>query len=90
VSSRFQATASIDLETALRIQRVLRDEMSQSTVVTIAHRLEAVRDADSVVVLGDGRVLEQGRPSEVLGRLHDHVRVRGSGGGGADTHAHEE
>jgi ABC-type multidrug transport system fused ATPase/permease subunit len=65
-----QATASIDLETALRIQRILREEMKESTVITIAHRLEAVREADSCIVLAEGRVVDQGFVGEVLGRLH--------------------
>ncbi|KAL9086635.1 MAG: hypothetical protein Q9159_004044 [Coniocarpon cinnabarinum] len=53
-----EATASIDLETSMRIQRVLREEMAQSTVLTIAHRVEAVSDVDSAVVLAKGRLVE--------------------------------
>jgi ABC-type multidrug transport system fused ATPase/permease subunit len=74
-----QATASIDLETALRIQHILREEMRESTVITIAHRLEAVREADYCVVLAEGRVVEQGPAGEVL------MRVHGSGAGEGDT-----
>ncbi|KAI1810049.1 ABC transporter [Poronia punctata] len=58
-----EATASIDKETALGIQDVLRAELKDSTVITIAHRLEAVRDADYFVRLDDGRVVEAGRAS---------------------------
>ncbi|CBX90728.1 similar to ABC bile acid transporter [Plenodomus lingam JN3] len=61
-----EATASIDFETAQRIQRVLREELRQSTVITIAHRLEAVREADFCVVLAKGRVLRVGRAEELL------------------------
>jgi ABC-type multidrug transport system fused ATPase/permease subunit len=57
-----EATASIDKETALAIQDVLRDELAQSTVITIAHRLEAVRDADYFIRLDAGRVVEALRP----------------------------
>ncbi|KAI1435307.1 ABC transporter [Xylaria sp. CBS 124048] len=56
-----EATASIDKETALAIQDVLRDELAQSTVITIAHRLEAVRDADYFIRLDAGRVVEAGK-----------------------------
>ena len=56
----FQATASIDVETAVHIQRVLREELKESTIITIAHRLEAVADADYQIVLRDGRVLSEG------------------------------
>ncbi|KAI1127936.1 ABC transporter [Nemania abortiva] len=58
-----EATASIDKETALAIQDVLRDELAQSTVITIAHRLEAVRDADYFIRLDGGRVVEAGPAS---------------------------
>ncbi|KAH8599971.1 ABC transporter-like protein [Bisporella sp. PMI_857] len=60
-----EATASIDFETAGRIQEILREEMKESTVITIAHRVEAVRGADFCVKLGGGRVLEVGKPGEV-------------------------
>jgi len=60
-----EATASIDHATAAKIHKILRDEMRQSTVITIAHRLEAVRDADYCVVLGKGKVLRQGPASEM-------------------------
>jgi ABC-type multidrug transport system fused ATPase/permease subunit len=62
-----EATASIDFETSKRIQSVLREEMRESTVITIAHRLEAVREADWCVVLGKGRVLKVGRAEDMLG-----------------------
>ena len=55
-----EATASIDHETSLEIQAILRDEMRESTVITIAHRLEAIKDVDYYVVLDQGRVAEQG------------------------------
>jgi ABC-type branched-subunit amino acid transport system ATPase component len=49
-----EATASIDKKTAFYIQQVLREELRQSTVITIAHRVEAVRDADFEIVLDKG------------------------------------
>lgn len=61
-----EATASIDFETAQRIQKVLREEMKQSTVITIAHRLEAVKSADYCVVLGKGKVIKAGRAADML------------------------
>lgn len=62
-----EATASIDFETAMQIQQVLHEEMRESTVVTIAHRLEAVKNADYCIVLGKGKVLKQGPAGEMLG-----------------------
>ncbi|KAI9368175.1 P-loop containing nucleoside triphosphate hydrolase protein [Aspergillus egyptiacus] len=55
-----EATASIDQESSLEIQKVLREEMRESTVVTIAHRLEAIRDADFVVELERGALARAG------------------------------
>jgi ABC-type multidrug transport system fused ATPase/permease subunit len=61
-----EATASIDTETAARIQQILREEMRGSTVITIAHRAEAVAHADYCVVLGKGQVVRQGRAADML------------------------
>lgn len=61
-----EATASIDFETAQSIQSVLRDEMKQSTVFTIAHRLEAVKNADYCIVLGKGKVIKAGKAADIL------------------------
>ncbi|KAK3294513.1 uncharacterized protein B0H64DRAFT_189203, partial [Chaetomium fimeti] len=55
-----EATASIDAETAAYIQRLLREELKHSTVITIAHKAEAVQDSDFEVVLDQGRVLRAG------------------------------
>lgn len=55
-----EATASIDLATAAAAQRVLRRELAASTVIVIAHRLEAVEHANWCVRLDRGRVVECG------------------------------
>ena len=64
-----EATASIDMETALRIQEILREEMAESTVLTIAHRVEAVKDAQYCVILGKGKLLEEGPAAEIKDRM---------------------
>ena len=61
-----EATASIDRETALQIQQTMHEEMKNSTVITIAHRLEAVKNADYCIVLGKGQILKQGPAAEML------------------------
>src|SRR6202012_1149364 len=55
-----EATASIDRATANQIQQVMHEHMKESTVITIAHRLEAVSKADYYIVLGNGKVLKEG------------------------------
>ena len=61
-----EATASIDMETAIRIQQVLREEMRETTVITIAHRLETVRNADYCVMLGKGKLVRAGNAKDML------------------------
>ena len=63
-----EATASIDHTTALAVQRVLREELRESTVVVIAHRVEAVRDAQWALVLEEGRVVVHGSAAEIVER----------------------
>lgn len=58
-----EATASIDKQTAAAIHEVLREELHHSTVITIAHRLEAVKDADYFIRLDAGKVIEEGPAS---------------------------
>ncbi|CAK7217862.1 hypothetical protein SCUCBS95973_003290 [Sporothrix curviconia] len=69
-----EATASIDKKTAFHIQEVLREELRRSTVITIAHRVEAVRDADFSVILENGRVIHAApvQPDETNATASDH------------------
>ena len=59
-----EATASIDLNTSAEIQRVLREELKESTIITIAHRAAAVANADFCVELSAGGILSQGWADE--------------------------
>ena len=61
-----EATASIDTQTALEVQRVLREELVESTIIMIAHRVEAVREAGWAVVLDKGRVVASGKAEDVV------------------------
>ena len=61
-----EATASVDKRTDSVIQQVVKSSMGGSTVLTIAHRLETIIQYDKVIVLGDGRKLEEGSPSELI------------------------
>lgn len=61
-----EATSAIDPATEARVQAALERVMAGRTVVTVAHRLVTVRDCDRIVVLGGGRVLEQGRHDELM------------------------
>ncbi|MFZ2489034.1 MAG: ABC transporter ATP-binding protein [Anaerolineae bacterium] len=63
-----EATSSVDTRTELRIQRALLQLLEGRTAFVIAHRLSTIRDADAVVVIRDGRIVEQGRHAELLAR----------------------
>jgi ATP-binding cassette subfamily B protein len=63
-----EATSAVDTETELLIQRSLADLTADRTTVIIAHRLSTVRGADNVVVLEDGRVVEEGSHDELIAR----------------------
>ncbi|XP_052866595.1 multidrug resistance-associated protein 1 isoform X2 [Anopheles cruzii] len=61
-----EATAAVDLETDDLIQRTIRTEFSDCTVLTIAHRLNTIMDSDKVIVLDKGQITEFAAPSELL------------------------
>ncbi|XP_014278688.1 multidrug resistance-associated protein 1 [Halyomorpha halys] len=61
-----EATAAVDLETDDFIQRTIRSEFADCTVLTIAHRLNTIMDSDRVLVLDQGKVLEFDSPGVLL------------------------
>ncbi len=60
-----EATASLDVENETKVQSALSRLLSGKTVLVIAHRMRTVEAADKIVVLKDGRVVEQGSPSKL-------------------------
>jgi ABC-type multidrug transport system fused ATPase/permease subunit len=63
-----EATSSVDIGTERRIEEALRRLLADRTAFIIAHRLSTIRDADLIVVLEHGRVVEQGSHDELLAR----------------------
>ena len=61
-----EATSDVDTETELRIQESLDALLAERTVLAIAHRLSTIKDADTILVLEDGRVVERGPHEELL------------------------
>ncbi len=61
-----EATSSIDTRTEMRIQKAFDTMMQGRTSFIVAHRLSTVREADVILVMRDGRIVEQGRHEELL------------------------
>ncbi|XVH30397.1 ABC transporter ATP-binding protein [Haloferacaceae archaeon DSL9] len=61
-----EATSDVDTETEMLIQRSLDELTEDRTTFAIAHRLSTIKDADQIVVLEDGRIVERGTHDELL------------------------
>ncbi len=72
-----EATSSVDTRTEARIQKSLLRLMEGRTSFVIAHRLSTIRDADKVVVIDQGRIVEQGTHQELLDKrgFYHHLYV---------------
>ena len=63
-----EATSSVDTRTETRIQKAMDNLMKGRTSFVIAHRLSTIRDADLILVMKDGDIIEQGNHEELLAR----------------------
>ena len=75
-----EATASLDVENETQVQEALSQLLVGKTVMVIAHRMRTVEQADKIVVLDHGRVVEQGSPQELMaadGEFARMVRLQG-------------
>ncbi len=61
-----EATSSVDTRTEARIQKAMNNLMKGRTSFVIAHRLSTIRDADLILVMKDGDIIEQGNHEQLL------------------------
>ncbi len=66
-----EATASVDLETETLIQEAMKKAFANKTTIVIAHRLDTLKSADYIALLGNGRLLDYGVPENVLSKLDE-------------------
>lgn len=69
-----EATASIDEKTDSFLQKIFRDDFKNSTILTIAHRTETLKEYDSIVVMHDGTIIDKGTPSQIFQRLGNDIQ----------------
>lgn len=67
--------SAVDAETDLKIRRAIAEEGEKATVILIAHRVTTLLDADHIILLKDGKILEEGSPSQLLEKNGSFTRI---------------
>ncbi len=70
-----EATSSLDPENEIYVQRAIHELVRNKTVVVIAHRLSTIRNADQILVLGEGQIQEQGMHGELMAARGQYARM---------------
>ncbi|GLI32639.1 lipid A export permease/ATP-binding protein MsbA [Desulforhabdus amnigena] len=70
-----EATSSLDSESELEVQKALENLMEGRTTLVIAHRLSTIKNADLIVALANGRILEKGRHEDLLRENGEYRRL---------------
>ena len=73
-----EATSSVDTRTEVLVQQAMNALRSNRTSFVIAHRLSTIRDADVIVVMEDGRIVEQGSHAELVAKQGAYWRLHQS------------
>ena len=68
-------TSAVDMETELRIQRTLKSLLKEKTCFIIAHRISSVKEADLILVMENGEIIERGKHKELLAKKGYYYKV---------------
>ncbi len=80
-----EATSSVDTRTEMHIQQAMVNLMKNRTSLIIAHRLSTIRDADKIVVVSDGKVVEAGNHEELLEAKGEYFKLYSNQFAGIET-----
>ena len=70
-----EATASVDVETEQQIQEAINNISGKRTIIAIAHRLSTIRGADQILVIENGKIVEQGNHEELVALGGSYARM---------------
>lgn len=80
-----EATSSVDTRTEMRIQSAMVKLMENRTSLIIAHRLSTIRDANKIIVIDDGTIVESGNHDELLAQKGCYFRLYNNQFAGIET-----
>lgn len=64
--AEYEATASVDVHTERQIQKAIKNIAGKRTIIAIAHRLSTIKDADMILVIHEGEIIERGTHEELV------------------------
>ncbi|HAV10590.1 MAG TPA: multidrug ABC transporter ATP-binding protein [Dehalococcoidia bacterium] len=70
-----EATSSVDTRTEVLVQKAMKELMKERTSFVIAHRLSTIRDADMILMMKDGNIVEQGKHEQLLAANKDYAAL---------------
>ena len=73
-----EATSSIDTRTEIKIQKAFAELMKGRTSIIVAHRLNTIKNADLIIVMKDGKIIESGRHGELMEKKGFYSSLYGS------------
>lgn len=71
-----EATASVDVETERQIQKAINRITGKRTIIAIAHRLSTIRNADLILVIQEGEIIERGTHDQLMNQKGTYYRMQ--------------